>query len=114
MRRQAGKRFRATTEALRDAFSDVEVTPEEVISEGDTVSVRMTQCGTREGAFLGVAPTGNSFEIVATAVARLEDGTVVERWVQPDLLWLMERLGAVELSGAYTTARSSNQLFVYF
>lgn len=92
--------FRETTEALHNAFPDIEVIPEEIISEGDTVSVRMTQRGTHDGEFLGVAPTGNSFEIKAMAFAHLEGGEVVERWVQPDLLGLMQQLGAVEMPGA--------------
>lgn len=92
--------FRETTEALHHAFPDIEVTPEEIISEGDTVSVRMTQRGTHDGEFLGVAPTGNPFEIKAMAFAHLEGGKVVERWVQPDLLGLMQQLGAVEMPGA--------------
>lgn len=92
--------FRDTTEALQNAFPDLEVTPVEVISEGDTVSVRMTQRGTHEGEFLGVPPTGQSFEIMAMAFAHLEDGKVIERWVQPDVLGLMQQIGAVEMPGA--------------
>lgn len=91
--------FRETTEAIHAAFPDFEVTPEEIISEENTVSVRMTQRGTHEGEFLGVAPTGNSFEIKAMAFVHMEDGMLVERWVQPDVLGLMQQLGAVEMPG---------------
>ena len=89
--------FRETTEALHNAFPDFEVISEEIISEGDTVSVRMTHRGTHEGEFLGVAPTGNSFEIKAMAFAHLEEGKIVERWVQPDILGLMQQIEAVEM-----------------
>jgi steroid delta-isomerase-like uncharacterized protein len=82
-----------TTTELRTAFSDFVVTLEEIIAEGDTVAVRMTQRGTHEGVFMGNGPTGNSFEIEAMAFLRLEDGEIVERRVQPDLLGLFRQLG---------------------
>lgn len=86
----------ATTKELRTAFPDFAVTPHEIIAEGDTVAVRMTQRGTHEGVFMGNEPTGNSFEIEAMAFLRLENGKIVERRVRPDLMGLMQQLGLME------------------
>lgn len=93
---QGSDAFRETTKAIGAAFPDFEVTPHEIVVEGDTVAVRMTQRGTHEGPFLGYAGTGESFEISAMAFARIEDGKMAERWVQPDLLGMLSQLGVVE------------------
>lgn len=89
--------LRETTERLRAAFPDFAVTPDDVVAEGDTVAVRMTQRGTHEGEFMGFEPTNRSFEIDATAFVRVEDGRIVERRVQPDVLGLLRQLGVVQL-----------------
>ena len=85
-----------TTKELRTAFPDFVVTPEEIVAEGDTVAVRMTQRGTHEDAFMGNEPTGNSFEIEAMAFLRLEDGKIVERRVRPNVLGMTQQLGLKE------------------
>lgn len=57
----------------------------------------MTQRGTHGGAFMGIEPTGDAFEIDAIGFARLEDGKIVERWGRPDLQGLFRQLGLTEL-----------------
>lgn len=91
--------LKATSETLLEAFPDLSVTVEEVVAEGDTVVLRVTQRGTHEGEFMGIEPTGREFEIGITTTHHLKDGKVVERWVQPDMLGLLQQLGVVELSG---------------
>lgn len=86
-----------TTKNLRTAFPDFVITPEEIITEGDTVAVRVTQRGTHEGPFMGIEPTGKSFEIDAMAFLRLEDGKIVERRARPNVLGLLRQLGVKEL-----------------
>ena len=77
----------------RDAFSDHTETFEDVIVEGDTVAVRLTERGTHDGDLMGIEPTGREFEIQVMAFLRLEDGKVAEWWIQPDTLGLMQQLG---------------------
>lgn len=86
-----------TTKELGAAFPDFTIRLEEVVADGDTVAVRMTQRGTHEGEFMGIEPTGNSFEIEAMAFVRLADGKIVERRTRPDLLGLLRQLGITEL-----------------
>jgi len=81
------------------AFSDYTVTVDDVIAEGDTVAVRLTERGTHDGEFMGIDPTGREFEIRTMAFLRLEDGKVAEWWVQPDNLGLMRQLGVVDPPG---------------
>jgi steroid delta-isomerase-like uncharacterized protein len=80
-------------ESDSNAFSDSTETIHDLIAEGDTVAVRLTERGTHDGEFMGVEPTGRAFEIQTMAFFRLEDGKVVEWWMQPDTLGFMQQLG---------------------
>lgn len=86
-----------TAKTIWTAFPDFAVTLQDVVAEGDTVAVRMTQRGTHEGPLMGIEPTGKAFEIEALGFARLEDGKIVERRASPDLLGLFHQLGVKEL-----------------
>ncbi|WP_227355644.1 ester cyclase [Haladaptatus salinisoli] len=89
----------ATEEQLRSfigAFPDFEATVEDAVAEGDTVAMRVTLRGTHEGEFMGIEPTGNSFEVQNAVFTRVEDGKIAERWVMPDTLGMFRQLGVVE------------------
>ncbi|MFC7009530.1 ester cyclase [Halalkalicoccus salilacus] len=90
---------RDTTIQLRTAFPDFSVTPHDVVADGDTVAVRMTQRGTHEAEFMGIKPTGRTFDIEAMGFVRLEDGQIAERRVQPDMVGLLQQLGVMEPVG---------------
>lgn len=78
---------------LRNAFGDFTATVEDIVAEGDTVAMRVTLRGTHEGEFMGIGPTGADFEVENSVFTRLEDGKIVERWVQPDVLGMFRQLG---------------------
>lgn len=88
-----------TTEAFRSAFPDLSVTVEHLIAEGDIVAARVTFRGTHEGELQGIEPTGEEVEFEVIGFLRLSDGRIVERWMRPDRLALMQQLGAVEPPG---------------
>lgn len=67
-----------------EAFPDAHLEIEEVIAEGDTVSVRMTFTGTHEGNMHGVPPTGEQIEIQVMSMYRIEDGQLAESWFVED------------------------------
>jgi steroid delta-isomerase-like uncharacterized protein len=79
---------------LRTAFPDFEATVEDIIAEGDLVAMRVTLSGTHEGEFMGIEPTGASFTVQNMVFTRIENGTIAERWTQPDTLGLLKQLGA--------------------
>ena len=83
-------------EELLSAFSDFSATVEDIIAEGDTVAMRVTLRGTHEGEFQNIEPTGKEFEVQNMIFTRIEDGKIAERWVQPDMLGLMQQLGVVD------------------
>ena len=79
-----------------DAFPDLEATVDDAVTEGDTVAMRVTLSGTHEGPFMGIEPTGESFRVQNMVFTRVEDGRIVERWLQPDTLGMLAQLGVVD------------------
>ena len=93
MRGPAG--YLAIIGMMRGGFPDIQWTLEEVIAEGDKVAARFTMRGTHRGAFFGVPPTGKTIVVQAMNFYRLSGGQFVEERGQPDLLGLLEQIGAV-------------------
>ncbi len=83
--------------SFRTAFPDIQLTIEEIIAEDDRVAFRSTIRATHEGEFLSIAPTGRQIVVGLVDVIHIENGKFVEQWGGPDLLDLMQQLGA-ELS----------------
>ncbi|AYG61849.1 ester cyclase [Rhizobium jaguaris] len=50
--------------------------------------------GTHEGAFMGIAPTGNRVKVPGIGIYEVRDGMIVESWVVRDSLVLLRQLGA--------------------
>ncbi|MFC6863214.1 ester cyclase [Halomicroarcula sp. GCM10025817] len=89
--------FREQMESIRGAFSDFSATVDDVVAEGDTVAMRVTLRGTHDGPFMGIEPTGNEFEVSNMVFTRIEDGKIAERWVLPDMLGMLQQVGAVDM-----------------
>jgi len=67
------------------------------VAEGDKVVTRLRAYGTHEGDLPGIAPTGNSLEMTATVVHRIENGQLVEKWSDRDEAALLQQLGVISL-----------------
>jgi len=93
MRGPAG--YLAIIGMMRGGFPDIQWTLEETIAEGDKIAARFTMRGTHQGAFFGVPPTGRKIAVQAMNFYRLSDGQFVEERGQPDLLGLLQQIGAV-------------------
>lgn len=87
--------YLASIGMMRGGFPDIQWTLEEMIAEGDKIAARFTMRGTHRGAFFGVAPTGKAIEVQAMNFYRLSGGQFVEERGQPDLLGLLQQIGAV-------------------
>src|SRR5258708_2702445 len=53
----------------RNAFPDLRLTIEDIISEGETVMARWSCRGTHKGDLSGMAPTGKQFTISGVTIA---------------------------------------------
>ncbi len=84
---------------IRTAFPDWHLTVEDMIAEGDRVAFRATIRGTHKGVFQNIAPTGTQVTVTALDIVRIENGKFIEHWGGPDLLNLLQQLGAVVAAG---------------
>jgi steroid delta-isomerase-like uncharacterized protein len=80
---------------MRDAFSDLKVTVDNTLSEGDLAAGRATISGKHTGEFMGVPATDKSFEISSIDIIRVEDDKCAEHWGVTDNMALMQQIGAV-------------------
>ena len=80
---------------MREGFPDIQWTLEEMVAEGDNVAARFTMRGTHQGMFFGVPPTGKKITVQAMNIYRLSNGMFVEERGQPDMLGLLQQIGAV-------------------
>ncbi len=80
---------------MREGFPDIRWTLEEAVSEGDKVAARFTMRGTHQGSFFGVPPTGTKMVVQALNLYYLSDGKIVEEHGQPDMLGLLQQIGAL-------------------
>jgi len=93
MRGPAG--YLAIIGMMRSGFPDIQWTLEETIAERDMVAARFTMRGTHQGAIFGVPPTGKRIAVQAVNFYRWSDRQIVEERGQPDLLGLMQQIGAI-------------------
>ena len=87
--------LKAAIVSLRGGFPDLQLTVEDVLATGDRVWARLRCRGTHRGTFMGIPPTGRTFETTAIDICRFEGGENVEHWGVPDRLGRMEQLGLV-------------------
>jgi predicted ester cyclase len=90
------------TEPLKQAqqrilqgLSDVAMTIEDIVAEGDKVVARLSSHARQTGEFMGMPASGREYTIPEIHIFRLKDGKVVEHWVQADMMGLMTQLGAL-------------------
>ncbi|WP_306057768.1 ester cyclase [Natronococcus wangiae] len=73
----------------RTILGGPKVTIEELISEGDVVTLRWTSHGKHEKEFMGVEPTHEEVTVEGMWMARIEDGKIAELWNNYDALGLL-------------------------
>ena len=81
------------------ACSDFRVVNDDIIAEGDRVTLRWTARGTHSGELAGIPPTGKQVTITCIDILRIADGKIVERWAEDNGLALMQQLGAIPAAG---------------
>src|SRR3712207_6845844 len=67
---------------IRQAFPDYRGTNEIQIAAGDMVANRFVFHGTHRGEFMGIAPTGREVTARGISIDMVEDGKIVESWVE--------------------------------
>ena len=77
------------------AFPDLDMTFEQEIAAGDLVAVRVSATATHLGSFRGYPASGKKWEATASAWYQVQDGKIVNAWINWDWLAIMEAIGAV-------------------
>lgn len=85
--------YKANVEMFHSAFADVAVTTEHLVAEGDKVANHYTIAATHHGPFMDIEPTGAQVSVSGIAIARFEDGKLVEDWSNVDVFGLLTQLG---------------------
>jgi predicted ester cyclase len=91
---------RARADVVRDLTGIIGAVPDfhweitEIAVNGDRLAVRLINTGTPAREWLGVAPTGASFEIVEYAIYRIRDGRFVHMSALHDAEALKRQLTA--------------------
>ena len=76
-------------------FSDLRVTIEDMIAEGDKVVIRFTTHGTQQGTLGGIPTTGKQVAVMTIEITRIAGGKIVEDWGLDDRLGMLQHLGLV-------------------
>src|SRR5581483_1011065 len=97
--------MRQQVELYRNAFSNVTMTADQVICEGEWVFTAWTGRGTHTGELMGVAPTGREVTVTGMEISRVSGGTFVESRGVFDALGMLQQMGAVP-AGAPATAQA--------
>ena len=92
--------FKGLVKMYRDAFPDLNMRVEQMISDGDFVVTRWSSRGTNSGSLGGMPPTGKFAASSGITIDKIADGKIVESWTQWDNLGLMTQLGIGAPAGA--------------
>ena len=77
------------------AFPGYELRAEQMIAEDDLVSVIGRASGTHKGPFMGMPPTGKSWDVPLHITYRVKDGKIIEHWLVLDTAAFMQQLGMI-------------------
>jgi predicted ester cyclase len=86
-------RYRASIEMARAAFPDYRNPLDFVLADGEIAVSYGRSTGTHRGEYMGIPPTGRSFDVPTFGILRFANGQAVERWGFSDNLAMMQQLG---------------------
>ena len=87
--------LRSMLTLLRGAFPDLAYTIDDQMGEGDKVALRVTGCGTLQGEFMGMQPTGKTAIWQEMHWFRFNpEGKLAEHWDITDSLGMLSQLSA--------------------
>jgi predicted ester cyclase len=92
--------FKVFASNLRGSISDLHISVDDILAEGECVALRITLQGTHAGPGLGVQPSGRKISIQGIIIVRIVNGKIVEGWNSYDQLGLLRQIGALPSAGA--------------
>lgn len=87
--------FKRNNTVLNDTFPGSSRVIEDIVAEGDKVSIRETITETQTGKHGNIPPTGKTVTITRFIIFRMENNKIAELWFVSDNLSLFQQLGAI-------------------
>ncbi len=81
--------------AWHKAMPDGKMTMDDIITEGEFSTIRMTWRATHTGPFGPVPASGNKIEVTSIGIDRVVDGKITEGWGELNMLGMMQQMGAI-------------------
>lgn len=91
--------YKSFVQGLYSAFPDWVMEVGDTITSPDWLVLRMTFCGSHQGSFLGIPPTGCSVTIPCICIFRVEHGVLVENWTEMDILGVIRSISDDSATG---------------
>ena len=91
--------FRQFGSLYFSAFPDLQITPEDLIAEGDKVTMRYGWGGTHRGELMGIPATGKQVRTSGISILRIANGKIAEQWDNFDNLSMLQQLGVIPAPG---------------
>lgn len=77
-------------------FPDMRLTETSpMLAEGETIVVRVKWTGTHRGELMGIPATGKQVTVADIHIGRIRDGKIVEYGGIPDMMGILQQIGAV-------------------
>jgi steroid delta-isomerase-like uncharacterized protein len=94
---EGSEAIKAGVRGVINAYPDGHTTVEDMVAEGDVVVCRLYWRGTHKGGpFMGIPPTGRVSTWHGISTYRFnENGKIVERWANMDVISQLQDLGVV-------------------
>jgi steroid delta-isomerase-like uncharacterized protein len=86
--------FKTFQKRFAEAFPDLHIAVNGVMSEGDETVVRLTFTGTHTGDGLGIPPTGRRVHVSALVWIVWRNGRMIEGWNEFDAAGMLKQLTA--------------------
>jgi steroid delta-isomerase-like uncharacterized protein len=80
---------------IMTAFPDFQMKIEDMIAEGDKISMRLTCRCTHKGTFMNIAPSGKQATFVAVLITQIVNGKEVQSWDVWDTASFLQQLGII-------------------
>jgi len=87
--------LKETIRRYRDAFPDLNIVIEDMVSSGDLVTTRWRASGTHRGDLMGLGATNKRSEVTGLNLTRFLDGKVTEEWSEWNEADMLRQLGAL-------------------
>jgi predicted ester cyclase len=91
--------LKALFRMIRQAMPDMVMIPEDIVAEGNRVTIRAVMTGTQTGEFMSIPPSGKHVEITVMDLDRIENNQFAEHWGVGDMMTLLTQIGAIPAPG---------------